>query len=216
MSGSIGRTYLISSWNDAATYSGEMIGERLRSSTQIHFTKDGKANTSLYAEQEKKVKERSAKEQILPQAAALNKLDEQELKLEKEYQDGKIEIAEYEELCYALSLKRERAFKSYMRSIGKYDKWLSEQEAEKQEQNVFYFEQYPVDKQPKQSVNFSQVVKKTIAIASNVCKNMSKTWLEQMKKSWQYGHTKMEFDGQDKAFWLTMVVCSSIIACNII
>ncbi|MNY22667.1 hypothetical protein D3C86_1562960 [compost metagenome] len=113
-------------------------------------------------------------------------------------------------------MKRERAFKSWLRAIGKYDEYLAEQEAEQQEQNNFYFEQYSVDKQPKQSVEFSQLVQKTIAIASNVCKNMSKTWLDQAKKSWQYGHTKMEFDGQDAAFYVAMGICSAVILYNLI
>ena len=37
MSGSIGRSYLIQQWNDASSYSGEMIGNRLKESTDRYL-----------------------------------------------------------------------------------------------------------------------------------------------------------------------------------
>ena len=44
MSGSIVRSYLIQSWNGASEYSGEMLGNRLKQSTQL-FLANGQANT---------------------------------------------------------------------------------------------------------------------------------------------------------------------------
>jgi len=52
MSGSIGRSYLIQQWNDASSYSGEMIGNRLKESTDL-FLANGKANIGLFEEKQK-------------------------------------------------------------------------------------------------------------------------------------------------------------------
>ena len=52
MSGSIGRSYLIQQWNDASSYSGEMIGNRLKESTDL-FLANGKANIGLFEEKPK-------------------------------------------------------------------------------------------------------------------------------------------------------------------
>jgi len=52
MSGSIGRSYLIQSWNDASSYSGEQIGNRLKESTDL-FLANGKANIGLFEEKPK-------------------------------------------------------------------------------------------------------------------------------------------------------------------
>ena len=52
MSGSIGRSYLIQSWNDAASYSGEQIGQRLKESTDLYLA-NGKANIGLFEEKPK-------------------------------------------------------------------------------------------------------------------------------------------------------------------
>lgn len=52
MSGSIGRSYLIQQWNDASSYSGEMIGQRLKESTDLYLA-NGKANIGLFEEKPK-------------------------------------------------------------------------------------------------------------------------------------------------------------------
>ena len=52
MSGSIGRSYLIQSWNDASSYSGEQIGNRLKESTDLYLA-NGKANIGLFEERPK-------------------------------------------------------------------------------------------------------------------------------------------------------------------
>lgn len=65
MSGSIGRSYLIQQWNDASSYSGEMIGNRLKESTDL-FLANGKANIGLFEEKPKaSTKKASAFSQIM-------------------------------------------------------------------------------------------------------------------------------------------------------
>ncbi len=64
MSGSIGRSYLIQQWNDASSYSGEMIGQRLKQSTDLYLA-NGKANIGLFEDKPKApVKKKSAFESI--------------------------------------------------------------------------------------------------------------------------------------------------------
>jgi hypothetical protein len=65
MSGSIGRSYLIQSWNDAASYSGEQIGQRLKESTDLYLA-NGKANIGLFEEKPKaSAKKKSVLDSIL-------------------------------------------------------------------------------------------------------------------------------------------------------
>src|SRR3990167_2338781 len=121
MSGSIGRSYLIQSWNGAAEYSGEQIGNRLKESTEL-FLKNGQANTALFAEPEAPKKTKKPipiAHQITPQQRSLDKLDQQELSLHKAYKNEEVSLEEYEELLYALDQKRERAFKSLCKALGR-------------------------------------------------------------------------------------------------
>lgn len=122
MSGSIGRSYLIQSWNDASSYSGEQIGQRLKQSTEL-FLENGQANTALFAEPEQPKKTKKPvpiAHQIIPQQRTLDKLDQQELALHKAYyKNEEVSLEEYEELLYALDQKRERAFKSVNKALGR-------------------------------------------------------------------------------------------------
>lgn len=121
MSGSIGRSYLIQSWNGAAEYSGEQIGNRLKQSTEL-FLKNGKANTALFAEPEAPKKTKKPipiGHKIIPAQRTLNRLDEQELELHKAYKNDEVSLDEYEELLYALDQKRERAFKALCKATGR-------------------------------------------------------------------------------------------------
>lgn len=121
MSGSIGRSYLIQSWNDASSYSGEQIGQRLKQSTEL-FLKNGHANTALFAEPEAPKKPKKPvpiAHQIIPQHRTLNRLDQQELSLHKAYKNEEVSLEEYEELLYALDQKRERAFRSVNKALGR-------------------------------------------------------------------------------------------------
>ena len=121
MSGSIGRSYLIQSWNDASSYSGEQIGQRLKQSTDLYLA-NGKANTGLFAEEvvtKPKTKQRHIRNKILPQQTTLDNLDKQEKELDEAYLAGDdIDDQEYLELSRALEAKRQRAHKSLMKALG--------------------------------------------------------------------------------------------------
>ena len=121
MSGSIGRSYLIQSWNDASSYSGEQIGQRLKQSTDLYLA-NGKANTGLFAEEvvtKPKTKQRHIRNKILPQQTTLDNLDKQEKELDEAYLAGDdIDDQEYMELSRALEVKRVRAHKSLMKALG--------------------------------------------------------------------------------------------------
>lgn len=110
------RMYIIQDWNDSAAYSGEMIGNRLSDSNELHILPNGKANIQKYSDKPKNQKH--IRDQIIPQLSTLNKLDEQEKLLEKEFSSGSLSFQEYNELSIALEKKRSRAFRSYERAIS--------------------------------------------------------------------------------------------------
>lgn len=121
MSGSIGRSYLIQSWNDASSYSGEQIGSRLKESTDLYLA-NGRANTGLFAEEAPKTKAKKKvpiASRIIPAQHTLNRVDQQESELDKAYENGEIDQEEYEELLHCLQSRRERAHKALCRAIGK-------------------------------------------------------------------------------------------------
>lgn len=215
------RYFMIQSWvgshENEPDYNGQQASERNVRSREVVPLYDQFGNANIQAFSDEALngrivnnKPKPIAEQIVPQSATLNKLDDQERKLEKEYQDGKIDIEEYEELFYALSLRRERAFKSYMRNIGKYDEWLAEQQQELMQWN---FEQKAADNHQWQKLEFEE---KCWEITKNVCKNMSKNLVDIVKKQWQYGQTKQEFEGQDVAFWAILGICSSVILWSVL
>ena len=121
------RQYLVGSWNNADSYdySGEMLlGNRHkgRSICADHVLPDGKANLSRYADPETPKKTKKSipiAHQITPQSRTLDKLDTQELALHKAYKSDEVSLEEYEELLYALDQKRERAFKSLCKALGR-------------------------------------------------------------------------------------------------
>lgn len=118
MSGSIGRSYLIQQWNDASSYSGEMIGNRLSKSTELYL-KNGKANTALFADEEpQQPKKKPIKEQIIPASATLDKLDTQERELYRAFEAEEISIEDFEQCIHALEIKRQRAWRSYVKHAG--------------------------------------------------------------------------------------------------
>src|SRR3990172_863035 len=120
MSGSIGRSYLIQSWNDASSYSGEQIGQRLKQSTDLYLA-NGKANTGLFAEElvtKARPKQKHIRDKILPQNVTLNNLDIREKELDQAYLAEEVDDQEYLELSRALEAKRQRAHKSLMKALG--------------------------------------------------------------------------------------------------
>lgn len=104
------RHYVIQDWSSSAEYSGELIGNRLSKSERHHFTKNGMANTDLYADEPKQNKPSiHIRDRILPQARRVERLTEQMKELVAEYQKGNIDIDEYSMLLSVLANKRSRA-----------------------------------------------------------------------------------------------------------
>lgn len=104
------RQYVIQDWSSSAEYSGELIGNRLSKSEGHHFTKNGMANTDLYADEPKQKKPSiHIRDKILPQQRRVNTLTEQMRELVQEYQKGNIDIDEYSVLLSIVAQKRNRA-----------------------------------------------------------------------------------------------------------
>lgn len=93
------RHYVIQDWSNSATWSGEMIGDRLSKSKGHHFLKNGMANTEMYAgDEEDDLKKKSRvplKARILPQASRVDKLRSEAIELEAAYKAGEFTAEEY-------------------------------------------------------------------------------------------------------------------------
>lgn len=106
------RMYIVNHWNNAAAYSGEQIGDRLKDSTALHFNRDGSANVSLYSEETALAKKKSSisiTDRILPQKRRVDSLTAQMVELESEYKAGKMSIQDYSLYRDIVSAKRDRA-----------------------------------------------------------------------------------------------------------
>lgn len=119
---SMARHYVIQDWSNSATWSGEMIGDRLSKSQGHHFLKNGKANTELYAgEEEEPIKRNTSiplRDRILPQMKRVNTLTDQLIELEQAYKSGQMSIQEYSLLRDVLCQKRDRAEVLYKKAIN--------------------------------------------------------------------------------------------------
>lgn len=83
---------------------------------------NGKPNIKAFADIEAPKKTKKSvpiAHQITPQQRSLDKLDQQELSLHKAYKNEEVSLEEYDELLYALDQKRERAFKSLCKALGR-------------------------------------------------------------------------------------------------
>lgn len=106
------RMYIVNHWSDAAAYSGEQIGDRLKDSTALHFNRDGSANVNLYSEETALAKKKSSvpiTDRILPQKRRVDSLTNQMVELEAEYKAGKMSITDYSLYRDIVSAKRDRA-----------------------------------------------------------------------------------------------------------
>ena len=104
------RQYIIQDWSSSAEYSGELIGDRLSKSEGHHFTKNGMANTDLYADEPKQKKPSiHIRDRILPQQKRVTTLTNQMKDLVAEYKAGNIDIDEYSILLSVISAKRQRS-----------------------------------------------------------------------------------------------------------
>lgn len=114
------RMYIVNHWNDAAAYSGEQIGDRLKDSSALHFNRDGSANVNLYSEETALAKKKTSVplvDRILPQAKRVRVLTEQLYELEAERKAG-MDIHTYSQLRDVLICKRNRAEVLYRKAIS--------------------------------------------------------------------------------------------------
>ena len=115
------RMYIVNHWNNAAAYSGEQIGDRLKDSTALHFNRDGSANTELYSEETALAKKKTSvplKSRILPQLSRVEKLRSEILELETAYRAGEFSLEEY-------SVYRDVAFARLQRAEVLYKKAIA-------------------------------------------------------------------------------------------
>lgn len=116
-----GRLYCIQSWNDASRQSGEQIGNRLAQSQALHMTRDGKANTALYADQEvkpKSNKKRSIVERVSLADSHYNRLEALSLELDKELESGNVSFEDYAYLRQVMDGRLEKAWKRLSKARG--------------------------------------------------------------------------------------------------
>ena len=111
MSGSIGRSYLIQAWNDASSYSGEMIGQRLKQSTDLYLA-NGKANIGLFEEKPVAKKKKSVADKIDLAQRNFDRIEQLSIDLDEEYFSGEIDEERYNLLRYKLD---ERLVKAWER-----------------------------------------------------------------------------------------------------
>ena len=102
------RQYIIQDWNNSAAYSGNKYEERVFNTTNELLTNNAKANIGLYEDDsafQKDIKLLGGVED------KLDKLDDLELKLHKQFVDGKISAEDLERHLVALIKKRDSFFK---------------------------------------------------------------------------------------------------------
>lgn len=116
-----GRLYCIQSWNDASRQSGEQIGNRLAQSQALHMTRDGKANTALYAEEAPKPKakkKRSIVERVSLADSHYNRLEALSLELNKELESGNVSFEDYAYLRRVMNERLEKAWRRLAKARG--------------------------------------------------------------------------------------------------
>ena len=117
MSGSIGRSYLIQQWNDASSYSGEMIGQRLKQSTDLYLA-NGKANIGLFEEKPVVKKKKSVADSIDLAERHLARMEKLSEELDEEYFSGEIDQTHYELLRYKMDERLIKAFRRVEKENG--------------------------------------------------------------------------------------------------
>ncbi len=123
MSGSIGRSYLIQSWNDAASYSGEQIGNRLKESTDL-FLANGKANIGLFEEKPKTKSKKSAFQTVTLADSHYERLANLSEELDKELESGKLSFDDWSYARKTLDVRLEKAWQRLCSARG----WTNDNE----------------------------------------------------------------------------------------
>ena len=112
------RHYVIQDWQNAAEYSGEMIGKRLARSQEL-FLPNGKANIALFADDEPKTKKRKSVADSIDMAQKhFDKLEQMSIDLDNEYFDGEIDQTRYDLLRYKLDERLIRAWRRMEKENG--------------------------------------------------------------------------------------------------
>lgn len=127
------RQYIIQSWNNAAEYSGEMIGNRLGSSQHI-IKKGGRwqANLQAYADEDPKKpvkKKKSVVGSIDLAERNYSRLEGLSKQLDEEYRAGEIEADYYDHLRDIMDKKLDKGWKRVAREKGPL--WEEQERSEK-------------------------------------------------------------------------------------
>ena len=133
------RTHVIQMWTDAAEYSGEMIGNRLSQSQALHMTRDGKANTALYADQEvkpKAKKKRNIVERVSLADSHYNRIEALSLELDKEMESGNVSFEDYAYLRRVMDGRLEKAWQRLAKARGFVDEELEGESHNSFKENV--------------------------------------------------------------------------------
>ncbi len=148
MSGSIGRSYLIQQWNDASSYSGEMIGQRLKQSTDLYLA-NGKANIGLFEDKPKvlQAKKKSAFETIMLADRNYERLCGLSEQLDQELDSGK--ITDFDAYCAARKNIDKRLAAGWSR-VCKERNWSSEESLDTPSDSGLHFNLDDIQKAPKQ------------------------------------------------------------------
>lgn len=119
------RHYVIQDWQNAAEYSGEMIGKRLARSHEI-FLPNGQANTALFSDESTKpVKPKlTAFEKICTADRSYEKLCQLSDALDSQLVNGELELADWAFARKQLDVKLEKGWQAVCRLRG----WTNEPE----------------------------------------------------------------------------------------
>ena len=129
------RHYVIQDWQNAAEYSGEMIGKRLARSQEL-FLPNGKANIALFADEEPKVKKKKSVADSIDLAERhYQRIEQLSIDLDEEFLAGEIDEERYELLRYKLD---ERLLKAWNR-LQKENAPIWQKQDEKHRENSLTF-----------------------------------------------------------------------------
>lgn len=129
------RHYVIQDWQNAAEYSGEMIGKRLARSQEL-FLPNGKANIALFADEEPKAKKKKSVADSIDLAERhYQRIEQLSIDLDEEYYAGEIDEERYELLRYKMD---ERLIKAFRR-LEKENAPIWQKEDEKYAKNSLTF-----------------------------------------------------------------------------
>lgn len=141
------RMYVLQSWNNAAQYSGEQIGDRLSSSQNL-FLPNGKANISIFADEPAKPKKKSVADSIDLANRHYSRMEKMSQELDSEYFAGEIDEERYQLLRAKMDERLAKAWKRLEKENGpiwdKIDEAYEQEESNKKsfEENVLTGEEH--------------------------------------------------------------------------